>query len=268
MQDIGAQNTQTRNKALIDLIINISNEDVTLPNKYNDIKSFIDLYSTRWRHSYSVITSYFLNQYQQPNQLNKLDLILSDLVSKISVLLDLLSDEKDSFSLQEKDYLFCRRSIEKLIDHLNLELIRKRYIEDIYKNVFNQASKSISAVKNIENKIKQFDDKVEKNTEELKKNKSESITILGIFSSIIGVLVAGVGLSSAIFANMESVTSWLLCAVTILIVLFISNTLFQLFNFLREIADRKTKSSLFLNLFNIALSLIAGYCLYMNFYYF
>ena len=268
MTNFDANLLQKNNQRLIDIIIEISNEDSKLPNKRKLVESLIELYSNRWRHSYSIITQYFLTSYGQKTQLKKLDDILSDLVNKIAILLDYLIDEKEQLNIDDTAFNNCRRNMEKLLDHLNLELIRKRYIEGLYKNVFHQAEKANKNVQTIEKCINEFDIKVKSNTEESKRLKSESITILGIFSSIIAVLVAGIGLSSAIFANMQEVSSWLLSALSVLIVPFISNILFQLFNFLREIADKPLKKSPTLACFNLGLSLLACFCLYMHYFYF
>lgn len=263
MSDINLISFLQKNQKLIELIVKLKDDmDSPLKNTGDYVEEFMQLYEIGWRHSYSILTQYFLENTESQD---KFEENLTDLIDKLSQIINYIYKNEKVLSNKYKSYCNCRRNVEKLIDHLSLELSRKKYIEKLYANVFNQAKKSIQSVKNIEKEIKAFDSKVEVAKEESKNLKRESITILGIFSSIIGVLVAGVGLSSAIFSNMDSVTNWLLCALTTLIVLFISNTLFRLFNFLREIADRQEKSSLILNLFNIALSLIAAYCLYKNF---
>ena len=182
---------------------------------------------------------------------------LRDLIYFILNELKVFSAYKDKNSVDLKEY---KTKLDSIVSSLNFQI---RGIIGTA-NSFTTSNLKVVEKRYLE-EIKAFDSKVEVAKEESKNLKRESITILGIFSSIMGVLVAGVGLSSAIFSNMDSVTNWLLCALTTLIVLFISNTLFRLFNFLREIADRQEKSSLILNLFNIALSLIAAYCLYKNF---
>ena len=205
-------------------------------------------------------------------------------IEQLDSILELITEsiqvrEKQVEQPQLQDYKLCFQGLIRLKDHIALELLRLDYskslenrlielnqlahikLNELDKFVHETSEKSNEMKGQIQTANRQFS----KVSNDLKIQRTEAITILGIYSSIIGVLVAGVGLSSAIFSNMDSVTNWLLCALTTLIVLFISNTLFRLFNFLREIADRQEKSSLILNLFNIALSLIAAYCLYKNF---
>lgn len=266
MSDINLISFLQKNQKLIELIVKLKDDrDSPLKNTSDYVEEFMQLYEIGWRHSYSILTQYFLENTESQNQFEE---NLTDLIDKLSQIINYIYKNKKVLSNQYKSYCNCRRNVEKLIDHLSLELSRKKYIEKLYANVFNQAKKSIQSVKNIEKEIKAFDSKVEEAKEESKNLKRESITILGIFSSIIGVLVAGVGLSSAIFANMDDVTSWLLCGLSCLIVMFISNTLFQLFNFIREIADRPAKSSTLLWCFNLVMSGIVVCCLYMNFYFF
>lgn len=255
MQDFDNETLQKRHLALLNFIHKLCDENNLKQHLDEYVGDIKNIYSDGWRHSYSVVTQYFLLNYSP----NKFDEVLSDLVSKLLSLLKYLIDNKnkifnydngcsDEQKENEIEYRNCRRNIEKLVDHLNLELIRKRYIDNLYKKVEMYSLKvnkdvnrlnyaAIGTIKRIKSEV---DDVSEKLNKENKEQKKESITILGIFSSIVTVLAASIGLSSAIFANMNSVGTWKLYALTCLIVLFITNILFLLFDFLRDITGEET----------------------------
>lgn len=230
-------------------------------NVRNDefVNKVFSIYSDGWRHSYSELTSYlFLKKFSEKN-----DIIdnLNDLYQKITSLYDFFCTNfedklKDDVRTDDsKCYKATRRSIEKLSDHINLEMIRFGFNKRLEDSLSTYDSKS-SELEIKYNEIKS----------NLKNQRTESITILGVFSSIVSVLVAGVGLSSAIFANMNNVNNYLLCALTVLVVMFVSNALFYLFNFLREIAERPAISNDKMNVYNVVLVLIAALCLYVKCY--
>lgn len=260
-------------------LLTIKNEE-----SLNDrIQEALSLYKEGWRHNYSDVTAFILNNISVKDLrqfigqgIEQLDIILESLIENIEI------REQEKTETRLNDYILCFRGLIRLKDHISLELLRLDYSKSLENKLIelnNRANDKINELdkyvhetsKNsneMKGQIQAANRQFSKLSKDLKIQRTESITILGIFSSIIGVLVAGVGLSSAIFANMNGVTSWLLCGLSCLIVMFVSNTLFQLFNFLREIADKPTKSSKLLWWFNIAMCGIAGYCLYMNFYFF
>lgn len=264
MPDFDSRTLQERNSSLLDFIHNLSEEKNLTNSRNTYINKLISIYSDGWRHSYSVITLDFFTNYE----LNEFDSVLNDLVEKLYDLLSYLIDNQAEFfaNLQdeERKYKNTRRNIEKLIDHLNLELIRKRYIEDLYSRVDRQSKIAQKSARELQDFVKEVEHTAQNVVQDSRK---DSITILGIFASIVTVFAASIGISSAIFSSMNEISSWILCALTCLVVLFVSNTLFYLFNFLREMADKRRSDNLFLWFFDGCLTGIIIFCLYMHFYY-
>lgn len=270
--------------AFLVFLDHIFNTPIQNEESLNDrVLEAIAIYREGWRHNYSSVTAYILRNIN----VNDLRQFIGQSIEQLDSILELITEsiqvrEKQVDQPQLQDYKLCFQGLIRLKDHIALELLRLDYskslenrlielnklahkkLNELDQFVHETSEKSNEMKGQIQTASKQFS----KLSNDLKIQRTEAITILGIFSSIIGVLVAGVGLSSAIFANMDDVTSWLLCGLSCLIVMFISNTLFQLFNFLREIADRPAKSSTLLWCFNLVMSVIVVYCLYMNFYFF
>lgn len=221
----------TFNKALVDKNLTIAHS----------------LYDDGWRHSYSVVTQYYLEQVETA----KLNLFLEQAVTNLSSLLAKIID--DSANIEDLETKRCRRSIEKLKDHINLEVVRLAYTGKIKEDALSTSRKaldnSLKATENI--------DKVNKAFQNMRK---ESVTVLGIFASIVVAFVGGSTLTASIFSNMHKVDTPLLCFLTVLIIGFISNLVFQLFNFLRRINDLDGPNTS-LKWYNIALSVVSVACL-------
>lgn len=231
----------------------------------------LDIYKDGWRHSYSVVTSFIMKNLSKEESRDVLTNFIENLniiISSMVVIVKNLEEKRDFLSI--KQYENSIQGLTRLKDHISLELIRLDYTHKIEEKV-DEVNKIAEEIRErnteIEKQIKLHNTKIEESTNETKKMKSDSVTILGIFASIMTVLAASIGLSSSIFSNMSEISSWLLCALTCLIIIFISNMLFHLFNFLREIANRNKKSSIPLLIYNCCLTLVTILCLYAHFYY-
>lgn len=221
---------------------------------YNDVvKRFIDIYDCGWRHSYGPLTQYFFNNVDK-------DVLRDVLLLTSENILSLLHRKE----FEDETYKRTRRSLEKLKDHLDLELIRVSFFESQFEQLDKRASFLESKSINIQNTANESTAKFKQHDEQLKKQRTESITVLGIFASIVVTFVGAVSLSSAIFSNMDKVDTPLLCFLTILIIAFISNLTFKLFEFLRKINNIEYKQSSII-IFNIILALLSAICLYWNY---
>lgn len=149
-------------------------------------------------------------------------------------------------------YNKCHRNLEKLIDHISLESIRLSYTHKIKEDSLNSyiklqkdTNKANETIKNISQKLANI--------------RVEIVTLLGIFASIVVAYVSGSSLSAAIFANMDKVDTPLLCFLTALIVIFISNLVYYLFALLRKINGfEEPKTPVWL--YNLVLGCVALVC--------
>ena len=207
--------------------INISNNALKeeLFGIYND---------TEFRHSYSDVTMYLFNITEA--DYSKLEAM----VSRIKAI------------LEEIDNRDLRGRIFKLYDHLNLELVRLKYL---LPKIQDTNSKIQEANNKVDDLTKQTND-IKKNAEDMQKN---YITILGIFASIVLAFVSSLAFSTSVLQNIDKASIYRLIAVISLIAIFIVNILNFLFSFIKQIHYGKDdKSSKFksLNSFNIIMLLI------------
>ena len=207
--------------------INISNNALKeeLLGIYNDPK---------FRHSYSDVTMYLFNitgvDYSQ----------LDTMVNRIKVILKGIDDGN------------IRGRIFKLYDHLNLELVRLKYL---LPKIQDTNAKIQEADNKVNDLTKQTND-IKKNAEDMQKN---YITILGIFASIVLAFVSSLAFSTSVLQNIDKASIYRLVAVVSLIAIFIVNILNFLFSFIMRIHYSKDdKYSKFnpVNCFNIVMLII------------
>ncbi|WP_031492230.1 hypothetical protein [Succinivibrio dextrinosolvens] len=251
---------------LIDIIVNPVDEST----EAYALKLVHVIYDKGWRHSYSLITRRLLKL--QIDELNDaLQLIsanVQELINDINSEIDNYDDCNESANDPEKYSVSlrrCHRNLEKLKDHVTLELMRidgNKAIEAKVINLHQLVSKKLD---NTSEKLESIEGKAEKLEKEYKNQRTESITILGVFTAIIGVIGVGVTLSASIFSNMNSIGNWRLYALTCLIVLFVTNILTALFDFLRDMTDKEKKKNDYLWIFNIGLLFFSFVCFLLSF---
>ena len=235
---------------LLSFIKEVSETENFTSNKVNkNIAVVRSIYGEGWRHSYSVITQYFL-ECVPPEHLQD---YLTQASANLSSILIKIEDNCPSEGENDPVYNRCHRNLEKLIDHISLESIRLSYTHKIkedslnsYIKLQNDTNKANETIKNISQKLANI--------------RVEIVTLLGIFASIVVAYVSGSSLSASIFSNMHKVDTPLLCFLTVLIIGFISNLVFQLFNFLRRINGLDGPNTP-LKWYNIVLAVVSIACL-------
>ena len=187
-----------------------------------------------FRHRYSDVTMYLFNitgaDYSQ----------LDTMVNRIKAILEEMPNSE------------AKKSVFKLCDHLNLELVRLRYLLPKIQGTNAEIQEADNKVNDL---TRQTND-IKKNAEDMQKN---YITILGIFASIVLAFVSSLAFSTSVLQNIDKASIYRLVAVVSLIAIFIVNTLNFLFSFIMRIHyGRDDESSKFkpLNLFNIIMPLI------------
>ena len=216
-------------------------------------KSAMSIYKEGWRHNYSVVTAIKISK-DPNNSLND----LTNILNNIDIIIGIVEESTDPKMNKPKELVAeaenCLSGLIRLKDHVSLELIRLGYINRIKEN-FDKFNIDTNEVISKYKEIKRV----------LITQKNEAITILGIFASIVTVFAAGIGISSAIFSNMNDIGTWRLYSLTCLIVLFITNILALLFDFLRDIAEKpKTKHDHIWAL-NIVLIIVSVCCFLVSF---
>lgn len=182
---------------------------LTIKNPKSIKAQIIALYGDGKRHQYSLITSYIMKQIAPEKDFQeKLSIICDNLRN----LVEILNDNK------------CQKSLQKLYDHINLELVRLNYTKEL-ENDLQESKRQLDEIKSQSQAIKS----------DIKKQQAQYITILGIFASIVLAFVGGFTFSTSVLANMHQVGIYRLVFVLCFIAFFIANILHFLFSFIKDI---------------------------------
>lgn len=172
-------------------------------------KDIINIYGNGKRHNYSLVTSYIMEKIAPHKDF---DQTLSIVCDKLTILIELLDDDK------------CKTSLQKLYDHINLELIRLNYTKEL-ENDLVESKRQLDEIQTQSQTIK----------DDLKKQQAQYITILGIFASIVITFTAGFGFSSAVFSKVGDTNPFILAFIMCFVAFFIGNILHFLFRFIKDI---------------------------------
>lgn len=185
-----------------------------------------DIYCDGYRHSYSLITAFILRGDDQQKQ----KIILTNLSENIGLIIELLKPEKDSYLLEK---------LEKLNDHINLESSRLEYYKD---NIFKLEDSTLKIRNNQQETINELEEKTQKIETNLKNQQTQYITILGIFASIVLAFVSGLTFSTSVFTNIHHGSIYRLIFVMVFIACFMTNILYYLFRFIKNLNTEKPES--------------------------
>lgn len=144
-------------------------------------------------------------------------------------------------------------SINKLYDHVNLDIARIAYLEGADNEISGE-----SAIKNInsqlttlENDIKKAQqikedyDKTEKKIidveQKINSAQKEYITILGIFASIVLAFTGGIAFSTSVLNNIAQASIYRTIIISLIIGLVLINILFGLFFYINKLVGKEGK---------------------------
>ena len=193
-------------------------------------EELLRIYDKDFRHSYSDVTMYLFNITEA--DYSKLEAM----VSRIKAILEEIDDSG------------LRGRIFKLYDHLNLELVRLKYL---LPKIQDTNSKIQEANSKVDDLTKQTND-IKKNAEDMQKN---YITILGIFASIVLAFVSSLAFSTSVLQNIDKASIYKLLLISTMIGFFITNILLFLFNFVKSITRNNENNSILdphISYFNLA----------------
>ena len=166
-----------------------------------------DLYQNGFRHHYSEI--YGLITHIDANEQQDLAILLRNIKTIYDKSREISSDE---------DF---KSRLEKLYDHINLDISRIAYAKEI-----NRRQEERDKTTRIE---------LTKLAERAQDMQRDYITILGIFASIIITFGAGIGVSGSVLNNIDKASIYRLTFIILLLALFLSNLLNMLFEFIKHV---------------------------------
>lgn len=208
-------------------------------NAKDELKEHIvSVYGNNKRHEYSVITSYIYKRIE-PNK--DVSLNLDQMCFNLRLYIDERFKADFEGDEHKDEYKKC---LEKLYDHINLELVRLNYSKSVENETFERINNSSKKIQQIDNRANEIQDSINE-------QRNQYIVILGIFSSIVLAFVSGMSFSNSTLSNMHQVGIHKLILVLCFIALFFGNILFALFGFIREISGTDTKNNKLFWIFNV-----------------
>lgn len=228
-------------KLFLEFIKLINDPDFTQEKAEHALELALKVYSGGWRHSYGVVTKYFLANSKGNS---------SSLSDTLQICYENLKQVHDILAAQQ-DEPKTRRSLEKLLDHIDLEIVRFDYFGKGLQTLQDQTEYTKSQI----SKIEQASDNAQ---QEIKNQKIQSVTILGIFASIVITFVAGISVTNALLTNIQELSKWSMSFWSVLILGGVVNVLYSLYNMLYRLSGNKDKIiKWWSNWFNIGLFVFA-----------
>lgn len=279
-KDISEEAEQDENlqkqKKLLDFIKSIANKTISDDNIKDKADELFNIYDETFRHSYSSISNALLNKHNEEltgiadnlrqiitystqklpyllkekffkNTTNVSVEILKKIISNDSIekeLKDITKNDKTKFN-EIKNYIEKRnlqiKKIFKLADHIDLEMIRHKYISEKYgKEIENIKNKAIGLENNLENKANKLEKDIEQSKKDLENSKINYVTILGIFSAIMISFTSGLVFSKEVIENTSKNNIYATIISISSIAIFIGTIIFALFLFIQKINNNKS----------------------------
>lgn len=212
-------NTQDKQQRLQELLLELARPEtkITSQNLEKYIFRLQDIYDEGFRHLYSgvfgVITSI------DADDASELVRLQENIQTLHRTSVDWLAQKRGHVSED-----FCHR-IEKLYDHINLDISRISYTQEIARRIEEKNSKT--------------GEELEQLSEKAANMQKDYITILGIFSSIVITFVAGMVFSSSVLSNIDKASIYRLTFVMLMVALMLFNLLNLLLDFIRRVNQRR-----------------------------
>lgn len=128
-------------------------------------------------------------------------------------------------------------NIEKLYDHINLDIARINYSKGIELRSQEELQKVNKTLAQVRKEINSMEDSVNK----AKNVQKEYITILGIFASIVLAFTGGMAFSTSILENMATTGIYRLILIVIGLAFVLMNVIYLLTRFVQEIAKKENE---------------------------
>lgn len=285
---------KSNNDKLCDLIAKLSKGDLTRnENELKDVaNAFNELYlDNDFRHQYSSITKYIINDLNSSNESTSFAYDFSSVVNTLYNLSENLNYLYSNFIVNSDEKV--KLSYNKLCDHINLEIVRFNYFQTQF-DAFQQEIKLIKNTcddlkeqkENVISKLEEFKNikfeikeeqisqksdittiinDLEESKEQLKKHSTWYISILGIFAGIIITVFSAVTFSTSVLSNIKQLNNFTLTFWILIIFAGFINLLYSLYNLVYKVTDQEHKiTKWYKNTFNISILVLCLLCIILH----
>lgn len=253
------QEREERRKQLNRLLFRLAGDQLLMKTEtekqavYRELEAIYDDGTEKgFRHYYSDIFG-VLSQIDQDQEIGNTEILSQNM--------DIVQQEyrayweQENFSGEKKADISA--NIEKLYDHINLDIARINYSKRIELRSQDELGKVKETLEKIRQQVKGMEDNVQKARDMQK----EYITILGIFASIVLAFTGGIVFSTSVLENIAAVSIYRLVLVTVGLAFVLMNVIYLLTRFVQEISKKeneKIEYPRFLKRFNILCIVAAG----------
>ncbi len=214
----------------------ISDEEIA-----NIINSLYDIYKDNFRHYYS--TFYQLIENIDSKSSSKEDeKSLEALQENLVQLLKVVNNKFNNNDTTTEEQMYFIKCINKLVDHLNLEIIRYTNVNSLIKENIKLNNEILNTKKNLKKakeELKIAKDKLESANNKIENSKIDVITTLSIFSAIILSFTGGISLLTNSFAQIQTTSFFKLTFFILLVGLVLFNAIYLMFHIIGKIIDKK-----------------------------
>ena len=145
------------------------------------------------------------------------------------------------------------KQINKLYDHINLEISRLNYSKQVEVGTQMQLDNVSDALAEIERNVEHMEDAVEK-ADDIQK---QYITILGIFASIVLAFTGGIAFSTSVLQNIAKASIYRISLISIILAFALTNLIYLLTRFIMEITKKQDEKILYPK-YMIVLNIVYG----------
>lgn len=132
-------------------------------------------------------------------------------------------------------YYSISKSLNKLYDHIQLEIARLGKIRDANNSLKNELEKAQNNLNNLDEKANELDNNIIKIQERAKNTQKEYITILGIFSAVVLAFIGGMIFSTSVLQNIGNGSIFRILAAVLVIAFTFLNMIYLLIRFITDI---------------------------------
>lgn len=217
------EESNRRQKQLQEIMLDMAEQLLSNEEVENVLDKLQRIYQDNFRHQYSMF--FQLTALIRDDGKYSIDFLMEN-IRKLQISVD------EKYQVQDKTYDILYRQLQKINDHLQLEIARYKYYAT--STQIDDLNKSVTDALNLV-----ADTREQK--EEVREIKNQLITILGIFTAIVVAFVGQMAFSTSVLANMDKATPFQLAAVILAIGFGFINLIFIFTTLLHKINGREKK---------------------------
>lgn len=129
------------------------------------------------------------------------------------------------------------KQIDKLYDHINLDIARLNYFKTIESRTKSDLMKVNETLNKVETSVTEMEDNIKK-ADDMQK---QYITILGIFASIVLAFTGGIAFSTSVLQNIANASIYRIVLIAIGLAFVLTNVIYILTRFILEVSKKQNE---------------------------